>query len=506
MVLTNEEIFTKAESLSASLNYDNHEIAVILAAGHGKRIKSHRSKMLHSIWGVPTVERVYNSCKKSDPSGNTIIVVGIKASDVMDVIGTREFNRFAYQAQQNGTGHAVQVALEQVDKNAFSGVVYVLPGDMGLLDDATMTLLRESYKSSSDDMMVLTGIFEGDIKDNQYGRIIRVKDTDAAGQSSGTDAGKVIEIMEHKDILALNPAVPYVTVYNGRNYSYTRDELIQNREFNSGVYAFDFAKLMELLYTIRSNNAQNEVYITDLIGLFNGKGYSVGAISPRDQAVVMGFNDKSALKEMDAIYRGKVYDRLKNIIEIDDPMDFFIAEEAVEQIIAMDATQSPLDIRIGKGVYIGKSVKLNVNLTLKKNVMVDGNVLFGKNNTVGEYAMLTTFPGQQLVMGDNVEVLRGDVIKGNVVIGNNCRFEAQVNMTGSDDAPLRIGNNVLVKGTTYIFGSVIEDDITIEHSVLLRKQVHRLVKRNGELQAVRYYLPMPSGVDAIENIQFAEKQ
>ena len=79
-------------------------------------------------------------------------------------------------------------------------------------------------------------------------------------------------------------------------------------------------------------------------------------------------------------------------------------------------------------------------------------------------------------------------------------FESSVNMTGSDEHPLKIGKNVLIKGTSYIFGSVIEDDINIEHSVLIKKKVEKLIKRNGEIQKVRFYLPMPEGIDAVENL------
>src|SRR5690606_30386612 len=98
------------------------------------------------------------------------------------------------------------------------------------------------------------------------------------------------------------------------------------------------------------------IYITDLIDLFNKKGYSVTAVNPAEQYVVMGFNNKSVLKEMENVARKKVYEKLKDIIEIDDPDDFFIHENVVDQIIEMDKQNIPLDIKIGKGVYIGDGV------------------------------------------------------------------------------------------------------------------------------------------------------
>ncbi|MGE5681766.1 MAG: NTP transferase domain-containing protein [Bacillota bacterium] len=488
------------KELSSEFNYNNKEVAIVLAAGHGKRIKSHTSKMLHKIWEVPTVERVYNACRKAIDGVNLLLVVGIKAKDVMEVIGRRKDTLFAFQEEQNGTGHAVQVALEKINPERFDGIVYVLPGDMGLIDKETIRMFREEFIKSGSDMMVLTGIYEGDPSHNNYGRIIRVKETDADGQPSGNDCGKVIEIIEHKDILHLDENKPYTLSFNGKKYNYTKDELIKNNEFNSGVYAFNYKKLIGLINNLSSNNVQKEIYITDLIALFNQSGYTVNAVSPKDQYVLMGFNNKSVLWEMEEVARNNAYEKLKDIIEIADPDDFFIDEHVIEEILEMDSKGIPLDIKIGKGVYIGKGVKLNYNLTLKKNVYVNCNVTFGKNVTIWENVHLSCFNSQKLIIGDNVEILWGDIIKGNIVLGDNSRIESSVNMTGSDDYPVIVGKNVLIKGTSYIFGSIVEDDIFIEHSVLIRKKVEKLYKKDGTVQKVRFYLPLPEGMDTVEDL------
>jgi len=76
------EVYSKAKKLSTRFSTSN-EAAIILAAGHGKRIKSQKSKMLHRIREIPTVERVYNACRNGIDNINTVIVVGIKALDVM---------------------------------------------------------------------------------------------------------------------------------------------------------------------------------------------------------------------------------------------------------------------------------------------------------------------------------------------------------------------------------------------------------------------------------------
>ena len=499
-VVANIKIYEITENLSTDLDYSKNEIAIVLAAGHGKRIKSQTSKMLHKIWGVPTVERVYDACSNGIKDINFIIVVGIKATDVMDVLGKRPSTNYAYQEFQNGTGHAVQVALEKIDDKSFDGIVYVLPGDMGLINKETVLQFRKDFISSGSDMMVLTGIYEGNPNENSYGRIIRVKEKDENGNASGRDKDKVIEIMEFKDILALPDDKQYKIIFNGKVYSFSKLELIENNEFNSGVYAFKYKKLRSLINQITGNNAQGEIYITDLIAMFNKNKMTVMAVSPREQHVVMGFNNKSVLMEMEDVARKQYYNKLKDIIRIDDPDDFFIHETVIDQIIALDKKGTPLDITIGKGVHIGKGVSLNYNIEFKQNVEVDGSVHFDQNVTIWQNVNISTHSDQKLKIGRGVEILQGNIIKGNIEIGEGSRIESTVRLTGSDEFPLRIGKDVLIKGTSYIFGSVIEDGVHIEHSVIIKKKVERLVKKNGTIQPVRFYLPMPEGIDSIEDL------
>ena len=494
------EVYEIAENLSSPLNYKGNEIAIILAAGHGKRIKSHLSKMLHTIWDVPTVERVYNACHDGIKDVSLIVVVGIKALDVMEVLGKRKFTAYTYQEFQNGTGHALQIALKKINDKNFEGNIYVLPGDMGLINQETMSSFRKDFINSGSDMMVLTGIYEGNPSDNHYGRIIRVKEYDEKGKSSGKDNGRVIEILEYKDIMVLPADQLYKVIFNGRFYSFTKDELIGNNEFNSGVYAFNYKILINMINHLSSNNAQGEVYITDLISLFNKNNYTVMAVSPSERHVVMGFNNKSVLKEMETVARIHNYNRLKDIIEIDDPDDFFIYESVIDQIIELDKLNVPLDITIGKGVYIGKGVRLNYNNEFKQNSFIEGDIRLGKNVVIWKDVQISVFTGQTMKIGDDVQILWGNTIKGNIEIGSGTRIESSVRLTGSNEFPLRIGSDVLIKGTSYIFGSVIEDGVFIEHSVIIKKKVKRYVRANGVIQPIRFYIPVPEGIDVIEDL------
>lgn len=498
--MNSQSINELIKNYSAQFDYNKKQTAIILAAGHGKRIKSHTSKMLHKIWEIPTVERVYNACRDALGDANIIIVVGIKAEEVIKTFGRKDSVIYVNQEVQNGTGHAVQVALDIIEPQKYDGSVYVLPGDMGLINSESIIDFQKYFSGSETDMVVLTGMFEGKIEDNYYGRVIRVPEK-SKNKKQPAYAGRVIEIMEYKDIVSLDESKPYSVNYKGKKFEFTKKELITNREFNSGVYAFKFKPLEKMIKEIGTNNVQNEMYLTDLIYLFNKNGLSVSAVSPKDQYVLMGFNNKSVLKEMDNIARYIVYEKIKDIVEISDPDDFFIDESVVDNIIGMDRNGIPLDIKIGKGAYIGKGVKLNYNLTIMKNVFLSGQIEFGRNVTIKDNAQLSCFYGQKIDLGDEVEIFNGNIIKGNVKIGSKSVIESGVRITGSDDYPVQIGTNVIIKGVSYLFGSIVENNIHVEHSVLVKKRICKPENSKQEIYKVKYYLPEAEGLDAIEDLK-----
>lgn len=429
MEISSNSVTQLVKEYSSEFKLIYKDTSIILAAGHGKRIKSNTSKMLHKIWEVPTVNRVCNALKKGLDASNTIVVVGIKAEDVIKSVGKQEDLSFAHQEVQLGTGHAVQIALQNIPPD-YEGTVFVFPGDMGLVDVNTVKFFKDEFVKSNADMMVLTGIFEGEIEENHYGRIVRVPEKDAKGVKS-KDMGKVIEIIEFKDIMNLENKKPYMAKYKKKTYKISKKDLINNREFNSSVYAFKFKPLAELINKIESNNAQKEIYLTDLIDLFNKHGYSVEAISPKEQYVLMGFNNKSVLKEMDSIARKLVYEKLKDVILIDDPNDFFIAEDIAEDLVNRDHNGEILDIEIGKGVYIGPGVKLDRIIKLMRNVIVDGEVTIGSN----------------------------------VVIDCNSKI------IGTVEFPTIIGSDVRINGSCYVCECKIGNGASVENSVLYKQTV-----------------------------------
>jgi len=481
------------ENLSSPYHPSAKTLAIILAAGHGKRIKSEKSKMLHEIWGVPTVERVHRAMVKGLPGCISSVVVGVKAADVAGAIGRTKNTCYVWQKKQNGTGHAVQIALQgKIPKTTRH--CYVLPGDMGLLNAAEVRLFHRAFLRSECDMMVLTGIYQGDPSENYYGRIIRAKPTTRDGKKS-RHAGAVIEIKEHRDILALKE--DYTVSYRDESFTFTRDELLAIAEFNSGVYGFKMKPLLTHINRIDSDNVQGEIYLTDLIGMFNNIHLKVGARPASDATVILGFNNKSVLKEMDNIARQRTYERLKDVVTFHDPDHFFLADPVVDQILRLDKKGEPLDIVIGEGVHVGANVRIGRGLKLGRNATIKGTVKFGKNVSVGEASVLSTYPGQQIVLGDNVEIMVGDQLNGNITIDPDTRIEGGVRITGSGDHPVRIGSRVRIKGSTYLYGCTIEEGVHMEHCFIKQKRIRAVRCEDGSIQPVRFYRPMPEGMDSV---------
>lgn len=494
-----EDVVKTLRELNDGFDASVSNVAIILAAGHGKRIKSETSKMLHEVWGKPTVLRVTAAAKEGLEKGNEIIVVGIKAQDVARALGKENNRQFVFQAQQKGTGDAVRTALDQVPDD-YRGAVFIFPGDMGLLSAEAVRKFKSDFEKDACDMMVLTGMFEGNAESNYYGRIIRVPESDADNEPSGEDAGKVIEIKEHKDILALQDDEIYRVEYKGRLYAFSKKQLIEIREFNTGVYAFRAEKIKAHIHRLTTDNVQGELYLTDLIRIFNQNRLTVKASAAEDNRTVLGFNVKSVLKEMESYARENVYNQLKDIVMIQDKDDFFMADEVVADILEMDKKNGPLDIEIGKGVFVDKNVKLGKRVRIGNHAHLTGNVFLQDGVSIQDNVFMSTYPGQLLKIGKNTEIYHGDIIKGNLEIGEECRVESNVSITGSDEHPTRIGNRVTVKGRTYIYGCLIEDDLWIEHCVLKCKHVEKVIKKDGSVQKVRYVLPIPEGLDSIEEM------
>lgn len=482
---SNSNIGFLIKKYSSNLDYKIPRISIILAAGHGKRIKSATSKVLYEIWGVPSVIKVSKAAIEGIANPNQIIVVGIKAEEVIKAVGKRGNTCFVYQKEQKGTGDAVKTALNAIDKK-FKGSIYIFPADAGLITKDIIQAFKEKFTNSNYDMMVLTGKYDGEVAKNHYGRVVK-----------NTRNREVIEIKEYKDIAALKGV--YNFVHKGRVLSFAKDELLNIEEFNSGIYAFKIKPLIKCMSYLKPNNIQKEYYLTDTVKIFNQLNLKVGS-KMVDSNYVIGFNDRVTLKKMENIARQRVYNQLKEIVTFQDPEDFFIAEEVVKYILQMDKKGILIDLEIGKGVHLGQGVILNRGVKIGKNSYLAGNILLREGVRIGENVQISTYPNQIFKIGKNTEILRGDILKGNLQIGNDSRIESWVRITGNDEYPVRIGDNVLIKGTTYIFGCLIDSGVSIEHCILKKKHVIKRLSKNGQVKALRYIFPKEEGTDCLENL------
>lgn len=495
-----EKDIEKELKLLSSKFAKNDSLVIILAAGHGKRIKSSTSKMLHTIWGVPSIERVRLAVKNGIPKSNVTIVVGIKALDVANAVGKQPSTNFAYQERQMGTGHAVKIGLKKSDLKNIK-YCYVIYADMGLIDSGTMKAFHEEFTKSKTDMTVMTAEYDGPKGSNYYGRILRVRGLNADGKISkykNKAKADVLGVIEYKDILAMKDGEKLYKAYKDEKFSFEKDELLDNiNEYIAGIYGFKMEPLLKLIDDIKSNNAQKELYLTDIIEIFFNKGLSISTFTPKDSRVVLGFNDKTVLREMESIARSNIYEKLKNIITIYDSEDFFIDDTVVEQILEIDKDEKPLDIYVGKGAYIGRGVKINFGVIISHGAKLEGNVHLGENAYIGDNTLVSCLGNQILTVKNNVHIYSGNQIRGNIIIGENTVIERGVNITGSDTHPTNIGKNVLIKGVSYLYGCKVDDNAYIEHCIFYYSRIKTEYDKNGNLKKCRFIRPEAEGLELV---------
>jgi bifunctional UDP-N-acetylglucosamine pyrophosphorylase/glucosamine-1-phosphate N-acetyltransferase len=233
--------------------------AVILAAGMGKRMNSDLPKVLHAALGKPLIHHVLDRLDPLAPE-RVIVVVGHKEELVRASCGPRGV-RFVTQRPQLGTGHAVQVAWEEIAPGPER--VLVLAGDMPLVRTETLRRLLERHAREANGATFLTGALSHPAG---YGRVVRDR------------AGVFVKIVEEKDATAEERALS---------------------EVNSGIYCFDRAPLREALDSLRAENAQAEYYLTDTLAFLRAKGLRVGIEPATHESELMGVNTAAQLAEVE---------------------------------------------------------------------------------------------------------------------------------------------------------------------------------------------------------------
>jgi bifunctional UDP-N-acetylglucosamine pyrophosphorylase/glucosamine-1-phosphate N-acetyltransferase len=245
---------------------DEALVAIVLAAGIGKRMQSDLPKVLHPVLGRPMLEHVLDAVRAVGVQ-RSIVVVGHQAERVQSAI-TRRDVEFVLQSPQLGTGHAVLQA-EPLLRDV-NGTAVVLCGDTPLLTPETLQDLLTTHRDTRAAATVLTAILDDP---TGYGRVLR-----------GAD-GSVRRIVEHKD---------------------ATEEERRVREINSGLFTFSIADLFASLALVRSDNAQGEYYLTDTLAILLGMGRRVSARVCRDPRQVLGVNTPAQLQEVETILQDRL--------------------------------------------------------------------------------------------------------------------------------------------------------------------------------------------------------
>lgn len=229
---------------------------IILAAGMGTRMKSNIAKVLHKINGIPMIQHVVDAARGA-AGENIVVVVGHQADDVQRVVSRRAVVHFAHQDQQLGTGHAVICALPSLPE--LSEDVVILCGDVPLILTETITALVDDHRAARRDATVLAV----DVPDPAgYGRIVFNRHRQLSKiveEADATEAQKKISII------------------------------------NSGIYCVNRDFLAQMLPRLQADNAQRELYLTDIISIGYAASRKIGVMMADDYLEISGINSVEEL-------------------------------------------------------------------------------------------------------------------------------------------------------------------------------------------------------------------
>ncbi|OUS12227.1 UDP-N-acetylglucosamine diphosphorylase/glucosamine-1-phosphate N-acetyltransferase [Gammaproteobacteria bacterium 53_120_T64] len=355
---------------------------LVLAAGKGTRMRSDLPKVLHCLAGKSLLGHVFSSVQALDNAAiNTIVGHGKEL--IQEAFANQSLN-WIDQTSQLGTAHAVLQAIPALRDDAKVLIVY---GDVPLIKSST---LEKMLSGVDDDAMALLTVELVD--PTGYGRILR------------NTAGDVTGIIEQKD------AAP---------------EQLKITEVNTGVMAMTAADLKTWLPKIDNNNAQQEYYLTDVIGLARAAGRHINTYAPEAVEEVEGVNSRAQLVALERYYQGQIAQNLlASGVTIIDPSRFDCRGE-------LDPGQDVLiDIncifegnnRLGNGVVIGpncviKDATIGDNVTIKANTVIEGPVTLEDDVQVGPFARLrpNTVLGRGAKVGNFVETKKAKIGPGSKI-------------------------------------------------------------------------------------------
>jgi UDP-N-acetylglucosamine diphosphorylase/glucosamine-1-phosphate N-acetyltransferase len=245
---------------------DTKIAVVILAAGLGTRMKSNKAKVLHEVCGRPMVRYVVETARKV--AGNDVIlVVGNKAEKVRETVSELGAFRYAHQAEQLGTGHAVLCALPHIPEHCEE--VVILCGDVPLIKADTVMHLVNSHTDEKRDVSVLAVELDDP---TGYGRILLDENS------------RVRAIVEESDATPEQKGITLI---------------------NSGIFCVKKQFLLWAVPEIKSNNVQGEIYLTDIIEIAYAGKKHIGVTVGGNTFEVTGINTVQELKRVERVIKNQ---------------------------------------------------------------------------------------------------------------------------------------------------------------------------------------------------------
>ncbi|MGO2756152.1 MAG: bifunctional UDP-N-acetylglucosamine diphosphorylase/glucosamine-1-phosphate N-acetyltransferase GlmU [Brachybacterium alimentarium] len=384
---------------------------IVLAAGAGTRMKSRTPKVLHEIGGRSLLVHAVTAAEGTSPS-ELVVVLRHERDLVAEHLAEHASEvSVADQDEVPGTGRAVQCGLEQV--SASEGTVLVTYGDVPLLDPATLRELVGAHESAGAAATVLTARVADP---TGYGRILR-----------SPDGSEVLGIVEHKDATEAQRGID---------------------EINSGIYAFDLAVLRDALARIGTDNAQGEMYLTDVLSIARTDGRSVHALVTDDVMMVEGVNDRVQLAQLGAEMNRRTLERhMRAGVTIVDPSTTWIDAEVS---IGQDATILP-GVQLLGATDIGEQALVGPDSTLRDTEVAEGAevvrshtvlAVIGAHASVGPFSYLR--PGTDLGAKGKIG---GFVETKNATIGEDAKVP---HLSYVGDAEIGEGTNI---GAATIFAN-----------------------------------------------------
>lgn len=429
-------------------------------------MRSSLPKVLQPLAGRPLLGHVIETAKKLN-ADNIITIYG-HGGDRVQTAFAQEDIKWVEQAEQLGTGHAVQMTLPVLPQD---GVSLILSGDVPCINPVTLQKLLDATAETGIGLVTLT------LPDaNGYGRIVR-------------ENGEIQAIVEHKD---------------------ASEEQRQIKEINTGIYAVSNAKLHQWLPNLSNDNAQGEYYLTDIVAMALADGIQVASVEPEQAFEVEGVNDRvqlAALERQFQSYQAKQL--MQQGVHLIDPSRFDLRGNlTVGQDVRID-----INVIIEGDCELGDNVEIGAGCIIKNSKIAAGtkvqpysifdNAIVGEDTQIGPFARLR--PGAQLAnevhIGNFVEVKNTSIGLGSkanhftylgdaeVGAGSNigagtitCNYDgankfktiigdqAFIGSNSSLVAPVRIGNGATVGAGSTITRDVEDNSLAVERSKQFAKE------------------------------------